>query len=98
AVALLVELRRVLDLVLRACDEDGLRVRIDVADHAGRQHDLLAEAPRARVDDDEAAAGFVGGLVDLADAAVGRLDLETGQVDVLRYTDGGGHPLHDRTD
>src|SRR5436190_9670930 len=48
----LVERRRVPDLVLRPVDEYRLRIRVDPPDHArGHQH-LLAEQPRARVDDD----------------------------------------------
>ena len=43
----------------RAVHEDLLRVEIDVVDHTGRQHDLLAEDPGAGVDDDEAAADVV---------------------------------------
>src|SRR5512132_2218200 len=99
-VPLLVELRRVLDLVLGAVDEDRLRVRVDVPDHAGREQHLLAEDPRTGVDDDEAAADVVRRLVNLADVAVGCLDLETGQVEVGRRLDGerphfdGGQLLH----
>src|SRR5881275_154235 len=80
----LVELRRVLDLVLRAVDEDRLRIRVDVTNQAGRDHQLLAEDPGTGVDDDEAAADLPGRLVDLADLTVGRLDLEAGEVDVRR--------------
>src|SRR5512132_3311366 len=99
-VPLLVELRRVLDLVLGAVDEDRLRVRVDVPDHAGREQHLLAEDPRTGVDDDEAAADVVRRLVNLADVAVGGLDLETGQIEVGRRLDGerphldGGQLLH----
>src|SRR5580765_1859199 len=81
AVPLVVELRRVLDLILRAVDEHRFGIEIEVTNDSGREHHLLAEDPRARVDDDEAAAGLVGRLVDLADAPVERLDLEAGQVD-----------------
>src|SRR4029079_2785550 len=88
AVPLLVELRRVLDLVLRAVHEDLLGVRVDVPEHAGREHYLLAEDPHAGIDDDEAAAGLVGRFVHLADAAVGGLDLEAGQIEVRRHPGG----------
>src|SRR4051794_9422813 len=81
AVPLVVELRRVLDLILRAVHEHRLGIEIEVTNDSGWEHHLLAEDPRARIDDDEAAAGLVGRLVDLADAAVECLDLETGQVD-----------------
>src|SRR5262245_21962351 len=76
----LVVLRRVLDLVLRAVDEDGLGVRIDVADRAGGDHHLLAENPRAGVDDDERTADLVARFVDLADTTVAGFDLVAGQV------------------
>src|SRR5215216_3167447 len=79
-IGLLVELRRVLDLVLREPDEDRLGVGIDPLDHACRQHDLLPEDPRAGVDDDVAAADLVGRLIDLPDPAVGRFDGVTGEV------------------
>src|SRR5829696_2941810 len=79
-VPVLVELRRVLDLVLRAVDEDLPRVEIDVLDHTCRQQDLLAEDPRAGVDDDERRAGVVRRLVHLPDRPVDRLDLEARQV------------------
>src|SRR4029079_15837993 len=92
AVPLLVELRRVLDLVLRAVHEDRLGVRVDVPEHAGREHYLLAEDPHAGIDDDEAAAGLVGRFVHLADAAVGGLDLEAGQIEVRRHA--GGESPH----
>src|SRR5262245_19072814 len=52
AIHLLVELGCVHDLVLRQADEDRLCVELDVANHAGREHHLLAEDPRAGVDDD----------------------------------------------
>src|SRR5688572_24704180 len=42
----LVELRRVLDLILRAVDVDALLVRVDPVDRARREDDLLAEDPR----------------------------------------------------
>src|SRR5947208_16427533 len=93
---LLVELRRVLDLVLRAVDEDRLSIRVDVTNQAGRDHQLLAEDPGTRVDDDEATADLPGRLVDLADLAVGRLDLEAGEIDIRRCLDGEGPHLEDR--
>ena len=80
AVDVLVELGAVLDLVLRAVDEDLLRRRGRRAGSPGRQHHLLAEDPRAGVDDDVAGADLVRRLVDLADPAVGRLDLEALEV------------------
>src|SRR5215210_6192688 len=55
AIASLFELGRVLDLLLGAIDEDLPLVGIDPVGHAGRKHDLLAEDPRAGVDDDVAA-------------------------------------------
>ena len=77
-------------------DEDRLRVRVDVADHTGREHDLLAEDPRPGVDDDEAAARFVGRLVDLSDAAVTGLDAEPGHVDIGRRRDRGSPDVGSR--
>src|SRR3954451_25012584 len=77
----LVELGRVLDLVLASVDDNRLRIEIDSLDHRGRKQDLLAEDPRAGVDDDVARADVVGSFVDLPDPAVSRLDLETGEVD-----------------
>src|SRR6266542_4083101 len=44
-VPLLVELGCVLDLGLGQVDVDRLGVGIDLADHAGRKHHLLAEDP-----------------------------------------------------
>src|SRR5215212_7003007 len=79
-VRVLVELGRILDLVLREPDEDRLRVGVDPLDHARREHDLLPEDPRPRVDDDVAAADLVGRFVDLSDPAVGRFDRVTGEV------------------
>src|SRR5215213_8149617 len=75
-VRVLVELRRVLDLVLRPVDVHLLVGGVDPVDHTGREHDLLAEDPRAGVDNDVARADVVGRLVDLPDASVGRLDAE----------------------
>src|SRR4051794_25273529 len=75
-----VELGRVLDLVLRAVDEDLLLVAVHLVDHAGRDHDLLAEDPRAGVDDDVRATDLRGRGIDLADAAVERFDVETDQI------------------
>jgi len=54
---------------------------VDPVDHTGREHDLLAEDPRAGVDNDVARADVVGRLVDLPDASVGRLDAEAREVD-----------------
>src|SRR5262249_7617290 len=73
--ARLVELRRVLDLVLRAVHVHPLVVRIDAIDDAGREHHLLAEDPRSGVDDDRARPGLGRRAVDLADGAVDGLDL-----------------------
>jgi hypothetical protein len=42
------------------------------------------------VDDNQAAADLLGRLVDLADLAVGRLDLETREVDVRGRLDREG--------
>src|SRR5918994_4534266 len=86
AVQVDVELRSVLDLLLRAVHEDRLGVEIDAVDDAGRQQDLLAEDPRPGVDDQLAPADFVRRLVDLADAAIhclnGEAD-EAGGIDGL---------------
>src|SRR6266516_4529575 len=92
AVPALVELGSALDLVLRPADVDLLVVTVDAIDHARRDHDLLAEDPRARVDDDVARANVVGRLVDLADRPVDRLDAEPSQillVEELRQHVGG---------
>ena len=51
-VGVLVELRSVLDLVLRTIDKDVLVVDIDAIDHSRGEQYLLAEDPRTRVDDD----------------------------------------------
>src|SRR5439155_14865928 len=80
AVPALVELGSALDLVLRPADVDLLVVTVDAIDHARRDHDLLAEDPRARIDDDVARANVVGRLVDLADRPVDRLDAEPSQI------------------
>src|SRR5262249_38711772 len=45
-----------------------------------RQHHFLAEDPRADVDDDEAVADVIRGVVDLADATVESLDREAGEI------------------
>src|SRR6476659_7360218 len=76
----LVVFRRVLDLILGAVHEHRLGVQIDLVDHAGREHDLLAEDPWAGVDDDEARADVVRSLVDLPDRSVDSFDGKTGQV------------------
>src|SRR5919199_6472056 len=78
--SLLVELRRVLDLVLRQVDEDRLRVGIELANEPCRKHHFLAEDPRTRIDHNEAPTRLVGRLVDLADAAVACLDAEARQI------------------
>src|SRR5215218_4494555 len=72
----LVELRGVLDLVLRAVDEHRLGVVVDAVDEAGRNQDLLAEDPGAGIDDEEATAHLGRRLVHLADLPVAGLDLE----------------------
>ena len=64
AIQILVELRRILDLVLRSVHVDALVADVDTVDHAGRQEHLLAEDPRAGVHDEIAAAGVVRGLAD----------------------------------
>src|SRR6188472_4432994 len=68
------ELRGVLDLVLRAANHDLLRIVVDALDHAGRQLHLLAEDPRPGVDDEAGCSDLVRRVVDLANRAVGRLD------------------------
>jgi hypothetical protein len=40
-------------------------------DDARRQENLLAEDPRAGVDDDVARADFIGGLINLSDPSGG---------------------------
>jgi hypothetical protein len=72
--------RRLLDLILRAVDPNLLYVVIDALDHTGGQHHLLAEDPRAGVDDDVALPHVVARLVDLADRAVDGFDLMTGEI------------------
>src|SRR6188474_758307 len=62
-----IELRCVLDLVLRAVDEDLLVLVIDVPKHAHRQQHFLAEDPRTGVDNDVSCIRFEGRIVDLAD-------------------------------
>src|SRR3954453_845370 len=54
AVPLVVELRRVLGLILRAVDEPRFGTETKVTKGSRREYHLLAEDPRARVDDDEA--------------------------------------------
>ena len=78
-----IELGRVLDLVLGPIDVDLTIIGVDALDDARWEHHLATEDPRAGVDDEEAAARLVGGLIHLADASIGRLDLVTGQIDVL---------------
>src|SRR5680860_1922874 len=69
-----------LDVRLAAGEDDLLRLDVDLLDHPGRDHPLLAEDPEAGVDDDAAASGVEVGLVDLADVTVARVDGETGEV------------------
>src|SRR4029079_2794833 len=57
-----VELGRVLDLVLRPVDEDLFVIVVDAHDHTGGKHDLLAEDPRAGVDDEVRRADLVARL------------------------------------
>jgi hypothetical protein len=56
AVAVLVELGCLLDLILRAVDKHRFRIEIDVRKETGREKDLLPEDPRAGIDDDVTAA------------------------------------------
>src|SRR6188472_4225100 len=63
------ELRGVLDLVLRAANHDLLRIVVDALDHAGRQLHLLAEDPRPGVDDEAGCSDLVRRVVDLANRA-----------------------------
>jgi hypothetical protein len=79
-VLLPVELRGVLDLLLGEADGDLLLVRVDAHHRARREQDLLAEDPHTRVDHQVGVVDLVGVLVDLADTAVRRLDLESRQV------------------
>src|SRR4029077_8279109 len=53
---------------------------VDSLDHASGQHDLLAEDPWARIDDDVALSHAIGGLVDLADRAVHGFDAIPGEI------------------
>jgi hypothetical protein len=48
---------------------------VDTGDHPGRDEALLAEDPKAGVDDDVLAAGLGGGIVDVADAAISGFDV-----------------------
>src|SRR4026209_794062 len=70
----IVELGRILDLVLRAIDEDLLLVVVGVPNHSGRKHDLFAEDPRTGVDNDVRRPSVVRRFVDLADRTVQRFD------------------------
>src|SRR5687767_2798187 len=54
-----IELRRVLDLVLRHADEHLGVLDVDPLDGPGRDHDLAAEDPWTRVDHDGRAADLV---------------------------------------
>src|SRR5919108_226095 len=78
----LVELRSVLDLLLRPVDDDLLGRLVHTADHPGGQHDLLAEDPRSGVDDDVARTCLVRRVVHLADRPVEGLDLVSADVDL----------------
>ena len=78
----LVELRRVLDLVLRQVDEDLLLDLVDPVDQPDREHDLLPEDPGAGVHDEGVRAKLVRPLVDHPDLAIHGLDVVAGQVDV----------------
>src|SRR6185436_3074966 len=69
-----VVLGRVLDLVLGAMDEDLLLVMVDVTNDAGREHHLLAEDPRAGIDNDQRAVDVKRSVVNLADRPIDRLD------------------------
>src|SRR6266511_3969050 len=57
---------------------------VDVVDRSGRDEHLLAEDPRTGVHHQARRVHVVTGLIDLTDAAVGRLDLVTGQVGAAR--------------
>ncbi|CAD5951023.1 protein of unknown function [Streptomyces sp. KY75] len=87
-VLVLVELRGVLDLLLREVDVDLLVVGVDPAHRARREQDVLAEDPYAGVDHQVRGRDVVGVLVDLADAAVGRLNLVADQVGADGVADG----------
>ncbi|MFI8363955.1 IS3 family transposase [Streptomyces sp. NPDC085612] len=75
-----VELGCVLDLLLGAVHVDLLLVLVDADHRARREEHLLAEDPHAGVHHQIRVPDFVGVLVDLADTAVRRLDLVSGQV------------------
>src|SRR5579862_977295 len=80
AIAVLVELRRVLDLIPCAIHEHGLRAEVDIAHHTGREHHLLAEDPRTGIDDDVASSHLIRSFIDLTDRSVQCLDAEAAEV------------------
>src|SRR4051794_30697155 len=63
-----IEVRRVLDLILRHRHVDLARVVIDVAHDARRDQPLVTEDPEARVHHQVVPTGFRGPLVHLTDA------------------------------
>ncbi len=82
------ELRGVLDLFPGQPDPDPLLLHIDTGDGTRGEEDLLAEDPRAGVHDQIGRSRLVGVLVDLSDAAVGRLHPVAGQVHVRDAVNG----------
>src|SRR5918994_1176668 len=62
-----IELRRVLDLILRQADEDRLIIDVDPLNRPGRYSDLSTENPRTGIYDKVSAAGLLRSLIDLPD-------------------------------
>src|SRR5262245_15160102 len=71
----LVEVRGLLDLVLRHRHEDLAVIMVNPGEHPGRNQALLAEDPEPGVYDQVLTAGLGGRLVDVADASIGRFDV-----------------------
>jgi membrane protein len=80
---LVAERRRVLDLVLGALDVDHLVVDVDRRHDAGGDHRRLAEPERPEVDLEVGPAAGGDDVVDLAQLAVGRLDLHALEVGAI---------------
>lgn len=76
--------RGFLDLILREADKHFLLIVTDPLDGASGNQPLFAEDPKARIDHNVLATGIARGLVDLADAAVGGLDVIAAEVLVAR--------------
>src|SRR5450631_1536647 len=77
-----VELGSVLDLFLGAVDVNYLVFAVYPGDHTGRQHDLLAEDPWPRINDQPACARLVVGPGNLTNTPILGFDRPPGQIPI----------------